>query len=421
MTRASGTPDGQREQGGRGQQPDEQVSRATRRRWPPACPELVLPSAQRSLVDPAFRGGARLRGLGEPAEHPGDQRPGGDGDLDGGRSAAPQLGSASIAALVTASTPRCQPARVAAAPGWPASGHAPGPIAAAPVARSAATSMSSGGRAGGLLGDVRGAFPGVHGHAAVQDQRGKEDHRDGEDHGEHRDRTPLAGPSQRSPRPDAASPGSASARARHMKGSSGATAWPVKTRGRAEAEQPERAHVHVAGHRRGHVLARQRPAGPPPGSRPTWACTLPARTSWWRPGRPGPPAARPGRPGWRGRASDAARAASRAAPSMWPCASTTRPPAPTSSSSRTSPGATTASSTDMDRAPAHAGPAASEPRCPRIIRSRFWPGGRKHSTGPPAVAEMVRCSPKKREHRIAQRAAHGDVTHSVRGFPEASR
>ena len=47
-------------------------------------------------------------------------------------------------------------------------------------------------------------------------------------------------------------------------------------------------------------------------------------------------------------ARDAARAASRAAPSRCPWASTTRPPAPTRSSRPMRPGAMTTSSTDMD-------------------------------------------------------------------------
>ena len=45
--------------------------------------------------------------------------------------------------------------------------------------------------AGGLLGDVRGSFLRINGYATIQDERGKEDDRYGEDHGEDRDRSPL--------------------------------------------------------------------------------------------------------------------------------------------------------------------------------------------------------------------------------------
>ncbi len=84
----------------------------------------------------------------------------------------------------------------------------------------------------------------------------------------------------------------------------------------------------------------------------------------------------------------AALAASLAAPSMWPCTSTTRAPAATSSNSSASAGARTASSTEMDRAAGRA--------CLRRAHQQPppRPAGRKHSTGPPAVADTVRCSPK---------------------------
>src|SRR5262249_61480883 len=87
-----------------------------------------------------------------------------------------------------------------------------------------------GGGGGGLAGYGHGALLRVQRRATVENQREQEAHRDREHRGEHRDRAALAaGPRQpRKPGQHGNKPGQHGNTSRHMNGSSGATACPVK-------------------------------------------------------------------------------------------------------------------------------------------------------------------------------------------------